>query len=59
MSWNIDRAKARIREHMKTVPSVDGNVALDSAKALATVRKSGLISRLPVRQAFLVEGAHL
>ncbi|MDE5446136.1 hypothetical protein GWG65_33025 [Bradyrhizobium sp. CSA207] len=59
MSWNADRAKTRIREHMKTVPTVDGNIALDSAKAFASVTKSGLISRLPVRQAFLVEGAHL
>ncbi len=59
MSWNADRAKSRIREHLKTVPAVDGNIALDSARALATVRKSGLIGRLPVRQAFLVEGVHL
>lgn len=59
MSWNADRAKSRIREHLKTVPAVDGNIALDSAKALATVRKSGLISRLPVSQAFMVEGVHL
>jgi class 3 adenylate cyclase len=59
MSWNPDRAKSRIREHLKTVPVVDGNIALDSAKAHAAVRKSGLIGRLPIRQAFLVEGVHL
>ncbi|WFU42119.1 adenylate/guanylate cyclase domain-containing protein [Bradyrhizobium sp. CB82] len=59
MSWNADRAKTRIREHLKTVPDVDSNITLDSARAQRTVRKSGLIGRLPIRQAFLVEGVHL
>jgi class 3 adenylate cyclase len=59
MSWNEDRAKSRIREHMQTVPTVEGNVALDSARSLETVRKGGLMGRLPIRQAFVVEGAHL
>jgi class 3 adenylate cyclase len=59
MSWKADRAGARIKEHMKTVPSVDGNVALDSQRALQEAKKSGLMGRLPTRQAFVVEGVHL
>src|ERR1700686_4356714 len=55
MSWNADRAKSRIREHLKTVPAVDRNVALDSA----AVAKRGLLSRMPLSDAFVVEGAHL
>jgi class 3 adenylate cyclase len=55
MSWNADRAKTRIREHLKTVPAVDRNVALDSA----AVGKRGLLSRMPLSDAFVVEGAHL
>jgi class 3 adenylate cyclase len=55
MSWNADRAKSRIREHLKTVPEVDRQVALDSA----TMAKRGLLSRMPLGEAFVVEGAHL
>ena len=55
MSWNADRAKTRIREHLKTVPDVDRNVALDSA----AMAKRGLLSRMPLSEAFVVEGAHL
>ncbi len=55
MSWNADRAKSRIREHLKTVPEVDRHVALDSA----VLAKRGLLSRMPLREAFVVEGAHL
>jgi class 3 adenylate cyclase len=55
MSWNADRAKSRIREHVKTVPEVDRHVALDSA----VLAKRGLLSRMPLREAFVVEGAHL
>ena len=55
MSWNQERAKSRIREHLKTVPDVDRHIALDS-KILA---KRGLLSRMPLREAFVVEGAHL
>lgn len=55
MSWNQDRAKSRIREHLKTVPDVDRNIALDSA----VMAKRGLLSRMPLREAFVVEGAHL
>lgn len=55
MSWNADRAKSRIREHLKTVPEVDRQVALDSA----TMAKRGLLSRMPLSEAFVVEGAHL
>lgn len=57
MSWKADRAEARIREHMKTVPAVASNVTLDSA--LAKRQRSGLMERLPVRQASVVEGVHL
>jgi hypothetical protein len=42
MSWVKDRAKSRIREHLKTVPEVDRQVALDSA----VVAKRGLLSRM-------------
>jgi class 3 adenylate cyclase len=55
MSWNADRAKSRIREHLKTVPEVDRQVALDSA----TMAKRGLLSRMPLSEAFVVEGVHL
>ncbi|MGX1317055.1 hypothetical protein AB7M17_000508 [Bradyrhizobium sp. USDA 377] len=55
MSWNEDRAKSRIREHVKTVPAVDRHVVLDSA----IVEKRGMLSRMPLSQAFLVEGAHV
>lgn len=55
MSWNQDRAKSRIREHLRTVPEVDRHVALDSA----VLSKRGLLSRMPLREAFVVEGAHL
>lgn len=55
MSWNADRAKSRIREHLKTVPEVDRLVALDSA----VVATRGLLSRMPLREAFVVDGAHL
>src|ERR1700744_3371502 len=55
MSWNADRAKSRIREHLKTVPQVDRQVALDSA----TLPKRGLLSRMPISEAFVVDGAHL
>jgi class 3 adenylate cyclase len=55
MSWNEDRAKSRIREHLKTVPAVDRHVALDSA----VVAKRGLLSRMPLSEAFVVEGVHL
>jgi len=55
MPWNQDRAKSRIREHLKTVPEVDRQVALDSA----VLTKRGLLSRMPNREAFVVEGAHL
>jgi class 3 adenylate cyclase len=55
MPWNQDRAKSRIREHLKTVPGVDGQMALDSA----VLAKRGLLSRIPNREAFVVEGAHL
>lgn len=55
MSWNQDRAKSRIREHLKTVPDVDRNIALDSMG----LAKRGLLSRMPLRKAFVVEGAHL
>jgi class 3 adenylate cyclase len=55
MSWNKDRAKSRIREHLKTVPEVDGRVALDSA----VLAKRGLLSRMPLSEAFVVEGVHL
>jgi hypothetical protein len=37
MSWNVGRAKSRIREQLKTVPDVDRHVALDSA-AVAQAR---------------------
>lgn len=40
MSWKGDRAKTRIREHLKTVLDLDSNIALDSAQAQTTVRKS-------------------
>jgi class 3 adenylate cyclase len=55
MPWNQDRAKSRIREHLKTVPEVDRQAALDSA----VLAKRGLLSRMPNREAFVVEGAHL
>jgi class 3 adenylate cyclase len=55
MSWNQDRAKSRIREHLKTVPEIDRQVALDSA----VLAKRGMLSRMPLREAFVVEGAHL
>ena len=55
MSWNADRATSRIHEHLKTVPEVDRQVALDSA----TLAKRGLLSRMPLSEAFVVEGAHL
>jgi class 3 adenylate cyclase len=55
MSWDKDRAKSRIREHLKTVPEVDRHMALDSA----VVAKRGLLSRMPLSEAFVVEGAHL
>jgi Adenylate and Guanylate cyclase catalytic domain len=55
MSWNEDRAKSRIREHVKTVPEVDRHVTLDSA----IVEKRGLLSRMPLSRAFVVEGAHV
>jgi hypothetical protein len=55
MPWDKDRAKSRIREHLKTVPEVDRHVALDSA----VVAKRGLLSRMPLSEAFVVEGAHL
>lgn len=58
MTWNEERAKSRIREHLKTVPEVDRHVALDSA-ATEEMRKRGLMSRMPLNQAFVVEGAHL
>jgi class 3 adenylate cyclase len=59
MTWKADRAAARIREHMKTVPAVDGNVALDSQRSLNEARKNGLMDRLPTRQAFVIDGVHL
>ena len=59
MSWNADRAKSRIQEHLKTVPTVDRHVTLDSAMAAESIRKRGLMGRLPLNQAFVVEGAHL
>jgi class 3 adenylate cyclase len=55
MSWNADRAKSRIREHLKTVPEVDRQVALDST----VLARRGLLSRMPLGDAFVVEGAHL
>lgn len=55
MSWNTDRAKSRIHEHLKTVPEVDRYVALDSA----VLAKRGLLSRMPLNEAFVVDGAHL
>jgi class 3 adenylate cyclase len=55
MPWNHDRAKSRILEHLKTVPEVDRHVALDSA----ILEKRGLLSRMPLKEAFVVEGAHL
>ncbi|GKQ53572.1 adenylate/guanylate cyclase domain-containing protein [Bradyrhizobium sp. Ce-3] len=55
MPWNADRAKSRIREHLKTVPEVDRQVALDSS----VLAKRGLLSRMPTSEAFVVEGAHL
>jgi class 3 adenylate cyclase len=57
MAWKADRAEARIRAHLNTVPAVASNVALDSA--LIKKQRSGLIERLPVRQAAVVEGVHL
>lgn len=60
MPWKADRAEARIKEHLKTVPVVASNVTLDSHfTALAKARRSGLIERLPVRQAFVVAGVHV
>jgi class 3 adenylate cyclase len=55
MSWNADRAQSRIREYLKTVPDVDRHVALDSA----TMAKRGLLSRMPLSEALVVEGAHV
>src|SRR5258708_12293857 len=55
MSWNADRAKSRIREHLKTVHEVDRHDALGSAG----LAKRGLLSRMRLREAFVVEGAHL
>lgn len=55
MPWNADRARSRIREHLKTVPEIDRHVALDSA----TLAKRGLLSRMPISEAFVVEGVHL
>jgi class 3 adenylate cyclase len=58
MPWNADRAQSRIREHLKTVPEVERHVALDSA-VTEEMRKRGLMSRMPLSEAFVVEGAHL
>lgn len=55
MSWNEDRAKSRIREHLKTVPQVDRYVTLDSA----VIANRGLLSRMPLGEAIVVEGVHL
>jgi hypothetical protein len=54
MSWNADRAKSRNREHMKTVPDVDRHVALDSAIVAEEMRKRGLMSRMPLSEAFWI-----
>ena len=51
----MEGGHSRIREHLKTVPEVDRQVALDSA----TMHKRGLLSRMPLSEAFVVEGAHL
>lgn len=55
MSWNEDRAKSRIREHLKTVPEVDRRVALDSS----VLAKRGLMERMPLSEAFVVDGVHI
>jgi hypothetical protein len=59
MTWKADRAASRIREHMKTVPAVDGNIALDSQRSLTEARKSGLMSRFSTLKALKVAHAKL
>src|ERR1700730_12351031 len=58
MSWDADRAEARIRQHLSTVTTVEPHVTL--AKHAAEMAKDfGLMDRLPLRRTFLVEGVHL
>jgi len=58
MSWNAARSRKRIEEHLKTVPHFDDHITLAKhARAMAEDR--GLMSTLPERRAFVVEGAHV
>ena len=60
MPWNHARSERRIREHLKTVPAFDEQITLaQHRRVLVEARKSALMDRLPVKRAFVVEGAHL
>jgi class 3 adenylate cyclase len=60
MSWNADRSRKRIYEHLNTVPEFDDRITLSSyAQMRADARASGDMDRRPIRRAFPVEGAHL
>lgn len=60
MSWNEARSKKRIRKHLTSVPEFDQHITLAKhTRLIVEARKDGLLERLPVRRAFVVEGAHL
>jgi class 3 adenylate cyclase len=60
MGWNASRSRKRIQEHLKTVPQFDDHITLAKhSRSIMEARKAGLMSRLPTRRAFVVEGAHL
>jgi class 3 adenylate cyclase len=60
MAWNQQRAEARIRKHLTTVPEVaQGTVLAKRGQLLAFDRASANPSQFPRGRAQLVEGVHL
>jgi len=57
MSWNNARSRKRIQEHLQTVPEFDRDLTLSKQRRmLVEARAKGLMDRLSVRRAFVVEG---
>jgi hypothetical protein len=60
MTWDSERSKLRIQNHLGTAPSIEDGVTLAKDAAMrAEARRAGALEALSARRAFVVDGVHL
>lgn len=61
MAWNSQRSEERIHKHLKTVPTIEGDITLAEHRALLRedIAKAKIQDEFPRGRALLVSGVHL